>query len=211
MAATKKSPAKLVDLDLVEPSEELTIDDVLARKKPKTEKFLLALDPDAAAVRDAARDALKKNQARVAVLEGMAGRGRDLNAAQLKELDDARSKTAGLEAELEAAEEVVAEESVTFVFKALGRKVVEVLMKKHRPTASQVAEFQEILEDQGLPKQTLQFNEDTFPPALLSACCVTPKMTTEEAQALWDSENFSRGDLSAMFQSAWNINQIISR
>ncbi|WP_263165395.1 hypothetical protein [Streptomyces sp. SCSIO ZS0520] len=47
------------------------------------------------------------------------------------------------------------------------------------------------------------FNSDTFPRALIAACCVDPKMTEEQAGELF--EVISQGEIKRLFDGAWEV------
>jgi len=61
---------------------------------------------------------------------------------------------------------------VEFVFAGVGRRVYTDLRKAHPPTD----EHKKAAEDVG---QAIEFNPDTFPPALMAASCLEPEGTTE--------------------------------
>ena len=80
-----------------------------------------------------------------------------------------------------------------FTLRAIGSKAYDVLMGMHHPTAEQ-------------KKEGLAYNVDTFGPALIAACSVEPKITPNEAKELWDSDEWSRGEVMAMFSAAVEVN-----
>lgn len=48
------------------------------------------------------------------------------------------------------------------------------------------------------------FDDRTFPTALIVASCVSPKMTAEQAKALFEVVN--RGEQKRLFDAAWEVN-----
>lgn len=84
-------------------------------------------------------------------------------------------------------------QEVTLKYRAIGARDYDKLMAKHPPKTEQRAEGQ-------------AFNMDTFAPALIAACCVEPEMSKEDAQMIWDSEDWSRGDLMVLFRNAVELN-----
>lgn len=82
---------------------------------------------------------------------------------------------------------------VTLKYKAIGAKAYDELVSKHPPTREQRTNGS-------------SFNIDTFAPALIAACCVEPEMTAEDAKELWQSDDWSRGDLLVLFSQAVELN-----
>ena len=68
-----------------------------------------------------------------------------------------------------------------FRFKSIGHRAWADLMAEHPPTKDQLKQFPRI-----------DHNPETFPVAAIAACCVSPKMTLEQAQELergrWNEE-----------------------
>lgn len=85
-------------------------------------------------------------------------------------------------------------EIIEFVvtLKAVGSKAYDDLVAKHPPTREQKA-------DGGT------HNPDTFGPALISACSFEPSMTPNEAAELWNSEDWSRGEVMELFMAAVEV------
>ena len=82
---------------------------------------------------------------------------------------------------------------LTMKFQAIGSREYDKLVSKHPPSASQRAEGQ-------------SFNMDTFAPALISAVSVEPEISLEDAQEIWNSDTWSRGDLMVLFRNAVELN-----
>jgi hypothetical protein len=82
---------------------------------------------------------------------------------------------------------------VTLKYQAIGMVAYDKLVAKHPPKPEQRAEGS-------------SFNIDTFAPALISACSVEPEMTPSDAKAIWDSDDWSRGDVMVLFRNAVELN-----
>lgn len=85
------------------------------------------------------------------------------------------------------------EEEVTILFRAIGAKAYDDLMAKHPPLAKQKMDG-------------AIYNVDTFAPALIAACAIDPDLKYEEAKALWDSEEWSRGEVMTLFSATVELN-----
>lgn len=81
----------------------------------------------------------------------------------------------------------------TMLFRAIGSKEWDLLQSQHKPTKAQI-------------EQGMQFNVDTFPAALLSRVCVDPAMDEEVWQEIFDSEDWSRGELGDLYNEAISLN-----
>lgn len=87
---------------------------------------------------------------------------------------------------------VVAGEELTLLFRAVGAKEYDDLLSAHPPT----------------PKQKLEgatYNLDSFGPALIAAVCAEPNLTEDEAKAIWESADWSRGEIMTLFGNAVEI------
>ena len=78
-------------------------------------------------------------------------------------------------------------------FKAIGAVEYDKLVAKHPPKSEQRVEG-------------AAFNIDTFAPALISRCSVIPEMSLEDAEEIWNSPEWSRGDLMVLFRNAVDVN-----
>lgn len=76
--------------------------------------------------------------------------------------------------------------------KAIGSKAYDDLVAKHPPTREQKAEG-------------ANYNPDTFGPALISACSHEPHMTPNEASEIWNSDDWSRGEVMELFVAAVEV------
>ncbi len=100
-------------------------------------------------------------------------------------------------------------EKVTFTFQSIGRVAYRDLLLAHPATGEQRREFEKAQKTAGTPPHLvsrLPFNSDTYPPALIAACCVTPAMTVDEATELWQSEAWGEGELMALLTAAQLVN-----
>lgn len=104
--------------------------------------------------------------------------------------------------EVDALRPEVAEAERVIRFKALGNKTYEALrgMAQHQPTPKQRKDAR----DNGIGE--LSHNPETFPPALIAASSVAPKMSLDDATKLWESDNYSSGELALLFMTAQSVN-----
>ena len=82
---------------------------------------------------------------------------------------------------------------VTLKYQAIGMRAYDKLVSKHPPKPDQRAEGS-------------SFDIDTFAPALISACSVEPEISAAEAKQIWESEDWSRGDVMVLFRNAVELN-----
>jgi len=82
---------------------------------------------------------------------------------------------------------------VTLTYQAIGAKEYDKLVSKHPPTAEQRVDGS-------------SFNIDSFAPALIAKVCVEPEMTEKDAKEIWESPEWSRGDLMVLFRHAVELN-----
>lgn len=67
------------------------------------------------------------------------------------------------------------------------------------------SEYRALLDDHPPVKEGADWNADTFPPALIAACCAEPSMTVEQAQQMWDE--WEAGETGRLFLAAWQVNE----
>jgi hypothetical protein len=77
--------------------------------------------------------------------------------------------------------------------RAIGGVDYDELLSAHKPTNEQKA-------------QGAIFNGPTFIPALISACTTDPKLSYSEAQELYNSDEWSGGEISAWFIACQRVN-----
>lgn len=82
---------------------------------------------------------------------------------------------------------------VTLKYRAIGVRAYDRLVSKHPPKPEQRADGS-------------SFDIDTFAPALIAACSLEPEISPEDAKALWDSDEWSRGDVMVLFREAVELN-----
>jgi hypothetical protein len=82
---------------------------------------------------------------------------------------------------------------VTLKYQAIGMVAYDRLVAKHPPKAEQRAEGS-------------SFDMDTFAPALIAACSVDPEISPQAAKDIWNSEDWSRGDVMVLFRNAVELN-----
>jgi|SRR5215831_1189634 len=82
---------------------------------------------------------------------------------------------------------------VTLKYRAIGMRAYDRLVAKHPPKPDQRADG-------------ASFDMDTFAPALIAACSVDPEISPEQAKEIWDSDDWSRGDVMVLFRNAVELN-----
>lgn len=164
-------------------------DHLRSAKKPATRKVSLCLDPDlggeyeeAIVAADSARDALKN----------------DPDAKQLPELRRAVEDADALVAELREQVEPVTQ---VFTFRSMGRKKFENLMLEH--PATQPQKDAAVARNEGEP----QWNEDTFPQALVAGSLADPPLTFDQVKILFDDDEWSGPELLTLWTTALAVNQ----
>ena len=76
--------------------------------------------------------------------------------------------------------------------RAIGAKEYDDLIAKHPPTSEQ-------------KKEGGSYNVDTFAPALIAACSSEPKLTPNEASEIWNSPDWSRGEIMELFLASVEV------
>lgn len=84
-------------------------------------------------------------------------------------------------------------QEVSLKFQAIGMREYDKLVSKHPPNAEQRVD--------GSP-----FNIDSFAPALIAACSVDPEISLKDATEIWNSPDWSRGDVMVLFRNAVDLN-----
>jgi hypothetical protein len=75
---------------------------------------------------------------------------------------------------------------VTLKLKAIGSQEYDDLLASNPPTAEQ-------------KRDNNTYNPDTFAPELIAACSVEPQMSAADATKLWNSPEWSRGEVTELF------------
>lgn len=81
------------------------------------------------------------------------------------------------------------DEEVELTFQALSQVALDKIQGLHPPTPEQTA-------------KGMVFNKDTFPPALVAACSYDPKLSLKDANEIWNSPEWSTGELNYLFDTA---------
>lgn len=121
---------------------------------------------------------------------------------RMVELTGTDEEKVRLRRRVEAAKARLDETSVEVVFRSIGDKAYERLRLQYPPTEEQVAEAKAKLGAMGA--YAVEFDRDSFAPALIAASAIEPKMSMVEVEALRDS--WSRGEFEALFQAALRAN-----
>lgn len=181
-----------------------TLSDVLGAKKPAVTKVQVVLDPairepiEAAQRRvNVVREIADQEQLRADLGEEISGRGRELLARAEGALQEVMDDTA--------------DQRVEFVFQAIGRQEYEGMVQgeEFRPTKEQQRELKERLRYlEFSPDERLPYNPDTFPPALIHRCMVSPQSTLEDVNEMWNSDNWSQGEMVTILSACQQINTI---
>ncbi|MFF3493738.1 hypothetical protein ACFYWS_20565 [Streptomyces sp. NPDC002795] len=155
------------------PERTLSICDDQAAKTAVTDAAMVLAKARAAAVAECAEQGIREDQ-------------RDAWVASNPQVVAADSA-------LTAAQDTLADATLTLTFRALPRPAWEQLLREHAPSEDQA--------DQGM-----DYNPETFPAAVIAACSVDG-MSEAEAQELLDA--WPDGEAKALFTSALVINQTI--
>jgi hypothetical protein len=164
----------------------IDFEELLAKKRPTTVDVALALDADVAEAHATALAAYE-----VAKAVSVDNPDQKSAAAALRDA----------EAALEDAEAAAAESVVTFRFQGLGRSNWDALVDEHPATREQKDKARK--DNASVPV----WNEDTFAPALVAACCIDPVMSYEQAQQLWKSGEWNWAELRDLFNAAYNASR----
>lgn len=81
------------------------------------------------------------------------------------------------------------EDPVSFLFRSIGAQDYDRLITKCPPTKDQLAEGG-------------SYDQNKFGPLLLAAVCAEPVMDENEWKEVWDSPDWNRGEVSALFFTA---------
>lgn len=174
---------------------EMTMDEILGGKRATTEPLPICLDSNLThrvdELEKEVRDA--SVQVRVTPDDG-----------------EAADRLEALQAELEEAKEAKRQRTALFVFRALGRKELEDLERLHKVTKEQISDYRDQCRVmQTPPNNPPNYNFESFPPALISASAIKPEISLEQAIEMWNSPEFSKGELGAIFQHAWSVNNLV--
>lgn len=124
-------------------------------------------------------------------LEGLKMADAQRKRASLTRLQSkkAREKTVSVELPTEDGEST---ELVELLFRSIGATEYDKLVTRFPATQAQ-------------KREGATYNIDKFAPALLAAVCIDPAMSEDEAEELWNSEAWNRGELMNLFREAVEI------
>lgn len=174
MTADTKVETEQAKADQGEKAKQRTISDILRDKKPNSKTVDIILDSDLAG------EIQLKEQ--------------ELAQMRMKKGRSLADGIGPLETQLDDLYEKAADIAVTFTFTDIGRRVFDELVLSHSPTKQQKDRMAE------LGGGILEFNIDTFPPALLAATSSDPELTLEEATEIFDT--WGSGDAEVLFSTA---------
>ena len=166
-----------------------TFDHLIGKKKPLQRTIPIVLDPDLAEDYEIARKDRDMLQARHDL------RPDDMEVAA--KLEQAETRVRDVEEQLTETEGVV-----WMTFKGIGRARFDALQEAHPPTAEQQLKAKQQLGTD----DRLAWNPETFPPALVAASLVEPKLSEVEVQRLWTSDDWNQAELTTLVQTALEVN-----
>lgn len=165
-------------------SDSPSMSEILKLKKPNVRSCHILLDSSLA-------HEIQELQFQVEKLETkLKNKGHSSSLA-----DRDRPNLEKLKEELEQKEEEAEEFTVEFKFQDIGRKKYDELVRDNRPTDEEKKEYK----DAG-GEGILQYSYLNFPPKLVAAASLEPKITLEEAEQIF--EEWSEGDLEYLFTTA---------
>jgi hypothetical protein len=156
---------------------EATIDDLLSKKEPLVKTAYFIADADLAD---------RWTTAKALVDELRFSLDEPAIKAAKEAVDDLRD-------EVRAATRAIR-------FKALGRDGLEKLIDKFPATEQQRRDAKK----QGLAEP--RWDPEKFPAQILAASAISPRMTVDQAQELWTSDSYNRGELELILGTALTVN-----
>lgn len=147
-----------------------TIDEIRRLRTPNRRSIELYLD-------NVLNAEIRELESEIGIQERVDGRSNETDLAP------------AMKDKLEELREEAAKALIVFTFEDIGNMPFQDLIGEHKPTAEQLVDEPE-----------LEWNPMTFPPALMARSAVQPKLTLNDAQALW--EEWSVGDNQALFTTA---------
>lgn len=156
--------------------KKLTIKEILALKKPVTKSVVVQLDG--------------------AVAMEITHLQEDIMAVRESEkMSNLPSQVPKLEEKLATLIETSFDTECKFEFSAIGRLAYDKLTEDPRFKPSPA-----------LAKEGYNFNPETFPAALISASCVEPEISIEQAQGMFDDPSWNAAELQRVFYAALECN-----
>lgn len=83
-------------------------------------------------------------------------------------------------------------EQFPMLYRAVGAQEWDALISNNPPNTEQKADGH-------------SFNPDKFGPALLAKTCIDPKMTMKEWTVIWNSPDWSRGEITDLYTAALRL------
>jgi hypothetical protein len=154
---------------------------IMAAKQPFSVSVPVVLDQKWADQLDEARHAVVRARAQAA------SRGEE--SAEDEAVQEA-------EADVQALLAGQGDAIVTFRLEAIGRPRYRRLLDAHQPTVAQRQEAKKA----GLLQP--QWNEETFPPALVAACLAEPHLTEAQVKEIFESDKWTTGEIARLFTGA---------
>lgn len=160
-------------------TDKPTADEIIRLRKPNEKSVEILLEPTL-------KEAIEQKTAEVEHAVRMEGRrGKSLDQKGAEKLQE----------ELDALIEEAQSETVTFLFRDIGRKRLDALVLANPPSDEQKQQWK----DEG-NSGVLGYNLETFPPALIAATAIDPSLTLLESQQICDE--WGGGDIEALFYGA---------
>lgn len=183
---------ELADLDST-PGGPKTLADIKRKKRGRTAKVPLVLDASKRVDLINARAALQEAETALSAGPGSLARQEAVDAA--------------LQA-VKAAEAALEDVTIVWELKSISRPRVRDLIAACPPTKAQRQRHRAETAGLGQAGNAPLFDPDRFQPALVSACSVEPELPIEEAVEMWASDDWTEGELDALFLTAWQLNQV---
>ena len=163
-------------------SDSPTMEEIRRVKKPNRKTVYILLDSEL-------KGKVEEANEKVESLARRAKKGStSLSDTTQKQLQEAQKELDELLIEVD-------EMTVPFLAQDIGRKNYDALVEDPAPTDKQKTEYKE-----GGGVGVLAYNPETFPPALIAACYIEPKITLEFAQEICN--DWGEGDIEALFFNA---------
>lgn len=180
-------------------------------KKFRPVRVPIVLDPDVeedylkarAELDQTAEQLLTSAGARIRRARELAGDDEDARAAAGQVVvDEDTAQLAALAEAVAAADLALKDVTRQFVFRPLGRKAWKDLVAANPPTEESHA----VWAAEG-NEGTAPWDEDGMARGLITAACVSPKMTRDEVEHLFDDGDYSQGELGLLWIGALQAQQ----
>lgn len=164
------------------------LDHLRGKKKPVRKTVYIASDSELAASLAEMEEDLRRREGMAAV------RDRQPKETEISFIEELRAKVDALRANVQ-------DTAIKFVFESMGAKKFDKLANAHPATDAQIKEAKE----QGLGD--LQFNPETFPMALIDACCVEPEHEPGTLAEYLEGDEWNSAEQQELFMAAMMVNQ----